>query len=442
MQVWSKLPDRLHGQPVAARPWPLLGHQASMALSPVPFLQRQAELGPFCWLDMGFGVGWALFGLDTDAYKALRAKTMSVSHYEQLSPVLLGRSLLTRDGAEHRSMRNAMNAPFTPKGLHAAGVCEIVDDVVHERVEHLAAQDTFVALEHTRELALDIIFRILGIDTADLPAWRSHYEDVLLSTLPVRLDFPGSPHRRARLGREWVAARLAERVRVVREDDSVTGLLADMVRGWDASGQDDDDVLVDNVLLLALAGHETTASTMAWMTAHLAEHPEVWDRLVEEATSVGARPRDPKALAAHPYAEAVFRECLRLYPPVPNVSRVVTEEMEISGVTIAPGVHVNVPIVLYGRDATHYPDPDTFRPERWMSRERRPSPLETLAFSYGPHFCLGYHVALAEGIQYAVALARSFAARGRRPRLTRGFPKATWLGLCHPRKRQTRVAVA
>lgn len=439
MPLWSRLPDNTHAHPVTPRPWPLIGHQAKILFDPLPFLRARAAEGPFCWLDMGMGPGWTLFLLHTDGYKMLRSKTVSVGHYAELVPALLGQSLLTRDGAEHRRMRSAMNAPFTPKGLDAAGVCAIIDDVMAERLGRLAEERSFVALEETRELALDIIFRIIGIRAADIATWRTHYEEVLLSTVPLRFDFPGSPHRRATRGRAWVSARLAERIAEVRADGTSTGLLADMVRSWDAAGETEDAVLIDNVLLLVLAGHETTASTMAWITCHLAADGALWERLVEESNAAPHTPRTPAELAEHPFAEGLFRECLRMFPPVPNVSRLVVEPMELDGVTVDAGTHLNVPIVLYGRDRAHYPEPERFRPERWVELGRRPSPLENLAFSFGPHFCLGYHIAMAEGIQYGVALARALSSKGLRPTLAGAFPSATYFGLCHPRKKQTKV---
>ena len=116
-------------------------------------------------------------------------------------------------------------------------MCAIVDDVVAARVEHMAVTGTFTALEETRELALDIIFRILGIGDADLPEWRHRYEQILLSVIPLRLDLPGMPIRRARQGRAWVGERLRERIAEVRQDDTAQGLFADMVRAWDAHGE-------------------------------------------------------------------------------------------------------------------------------------------------------------------------------------------------------------
>lgn len=426
------------GLPEVPGALPIFGHSLSHAFAPMRFIARARALNsPLVWVDAGFG-NWAIDCFDPRAYELLRDKSCSVQHYGKLSPLLLGRSLLTQDGEAHRSGRNAMNGPFTPKGLGALGTTALMREVVEERVAGMLDRPSFNTLIETRNLALEIIFRILGIDRAEVDAWREHYEEVMLSIVPPPWRIPGFPAWRAARGRAWIEQRIRTRVDAIREDPSAQGLLAEMVRGWDAQEHQSDDVqLVDNVLLLALAGHETTASTMTWMACHLAANPEAWSRAVQEAQAAGAVPGQPKDLAAFPYIEGLFRESLRLYPPVPAVTRLLTEPVEVCGVSLPANTQVGMPVVAWNRDPALYPDPERFDPDRWVGRDRKPTPLETIAFSYGPHFCLGYHVAWTEAVQFGVALALKASARGVRPTLTDGFPSASYKGLCTPRKSQT-----
>jgi cytochrome P450 len=190
--------------------------------------------------------------------------------------------------------------------------------------------------------------------------------------------------------------------------------------------------------LLALAGHETTASTITWLGALLARAPDAWDRLVAEANASPA-PRTPADLAAFPWAEACFREALRLFPPVPSVTRMLTDDVEIAGLKLYAGQHVGLPVAAWFRDSDVFPDADAFKPERWINLGRRVTPLENLAFSFGPHFCLGYHVAMMEGMLAAIGLARELSARGRRPVLAGRFPRARTAGLTQAVKADTRI---
>ncbi|MCB9745275.1 MAG: cytochrome P450 [Alphaproteobacteria bacterium] len=431
--------DRL-GLPIAPGRLPVIGHSLHLTFWMESFLKTLREMDEeLVWVNSAPG-SWVVEVKDPSHFDLLRSKAGSNAHYFQLAQVLLGHSLLTRDGKEHRTQRNAMNSPFTPKGLSALGTSAVMKETVLERIGELLQKPEFVGLVETRELALDIIFRILGIDRAELPAWREQYEEVLLSTFPIKWDLPGSPHRRASRGRAWVSERVRARVEELRQDTEAEGLLAEMVRGWDAQEErGEDEILVDNVLLLALAGHETTASTMAWMLCHLAQDPELFDRAMAEAKAGGEVPGSPKELGNFPLIEGIFRECLRLYPPVPAVSRLLTEPVEVGDKLIPAGVQLSFPIILWQRDPRRFEDPDAFKPERWVGMDRKPQPIDNIGFSFGPHFCLGYHVAWMEAVQFGVALMLGLAESGKRLELVKGFPKVETLGLLHPKKAMTRV---
>jgi cytochrome P450 len=420
--------------------WPIVGHTLRQLFWPMEFVaQLRALSGDLAWVNQGRG-RWALYCMDPEMYEVLKDKSCSVRHYLDIAPTLLGNSLLTQDGDVHRSGRTAMNAPFTPKGLTAQGTSALMKEVIERQVSVMLDKPDPNALIELRTLALDIIFRILGIPHEELDGWRDHYEEVMLTLAPVKIKFPGSPEWRAERGRAWITERIQARVTAVRADPTITGLLAEMVRGWDAQELRGDDIgLIDNVLLLALAGHETTASTMTWMVCHLAQDHDLWGRVVAEAHAASEVPQNPKDLARFPVIEALFREALRLYPPVVSISRQLLEPVEVSGVTVPAGTELTFPILAWNRDERHYPEPERFHPDRWVGRERRPSPLETIAFSFGPHFCLGYHVAWTEAVQMGVALALQAGARGVRPVMAAGPPKARYLGLCTPDKKTTRV---
>lgn len=435
--VFPRAPDPRVPAPIEPGRLPLFGHQWTLIFRVLDMYARQRAAGNKAfWVDLG-PAGWQLLLLEASSYELLRDRSVSVRHYSELVPDLLGHSLLTKDGPEHRRARNAMNRPFTPQGLTSAGVGALIREVVGAWAARVAASDEVVLLSAARDVALDVIFRVLGIEDEALPDWRRNYEDVLLSVVPLRLKLPGLPAWRAARGRAWVRGRLAERVAQARAGQHRPGLLVEVVRDWDAAPEPaPDGELYDNLLVLALAGHETTASTITWMGALLASHPEVWDRLVQEATA-GELPGSPAEMAAFPWAEACFREALRLYPPVPALSRIVEADVTVGDLHLPAGLQVGFPVLAWFRDPAVFPEPEAFRPERWLGK--RPTALEMLAFSFGPHFCLGYHVAVAEGVVAAVGLARELAARGRRPALAGRFPRFRSAGLLQAVKGETRV---
>ena len=128
----------------------------------------------------------------------------------------------------------------------------------------------------------------------------------------------------------------------------------------------------------------------------------------------------------------MFRESLRLYPPVVTDSRVVHEPFEIEGYTVEPGAVIATSLLHLSRDPGRFPDPDAWQPQRWLEHDRKPTALENCQFGGGPHFCLGYHVALLEGAMFLVHVARSLGEWGQRPRALGPMPKPSFLPLAHP----------
>jgi unspecific monooxygenase len=145
------------------------------------------------------------------------------------------------------------------------------------------------------------------------------------------------------------------------------------------------------MITMLLAGHDTTANELAWALLALDAHPEVRDRLVEDLDALGPSP-DPDALVRRPYLAATVNEVLRLHPVVPAVARKVVKPFRVAGYVLEPGMGVAPAIYLAHRRAESFPEPEAFRPERFL--ERDPSPFEYLPFGGGARRCIGMGFAL------------------------------------------------
>jgi cytochrome P450 monooxygenase len=412
---------------------PVLGHMPAIARDALGTLSRGAErCGELFWIDMGFGSN-ILLTLHEDGLQLFKNRYGDSSHVGELVDFLHG-TMLTIDGKEHRRVRGASSAPFTPAGLTQARVGEIVAEVLQRRLPAWGSKQTLPVLAQTKEIALDVIFQVMGIEPSRLPQWTHHYEEYLLSAINIPIDLPGFPKRRARKARAWLTANIAEIIEGARKRGDRDSLVGAMAHGKDEEGQRlSDEELFANLLLLGFAGHETTASTMAWMMLHLAHDAAVWERLCDEANSFDAVPRSFKELVATaPIAEAIFRESLRLYPPVNIDSRRTHTEFEFLGHTIPVGTIAGCSILHISRNPDRYPEPETWKPERWLSLGHKPSQIENCQFGGGPHFCLGYHMALLEGTMFIVEAARQLSAQGLRPRPRGDIPKPRYIPLTRP----------
>ncbi len=381
---------------------------------------------------------------EPESFDLFNDQSTSSAHFVEMAEIITGRTaIISSDGADHRHRRKAASHPFTPRGLTMSGVSAVIGEVVGDRAERIVGQPSVVLLEETREVALDIIFRIMGVPPEELRLWAQQYRTMLNSvSVPFpKWPIPGLPYRSALKARSWVDERLMGYIQTARSDPKATGLVAEWVRGqedeqWALSDQE----LLDNLRLLAFAGHETTASVMAWMASYAATHPQVHDRLMLEALAAEGLPQTPQQMGDFPYTEAVFRECLRLHPPSAITSRRLTEATVIAGYSLPEGTVVGIPIWLFCQDATLYPEPETFNPERWLGDRHGLTPIETSVFGGGRHFCLGYHMAWVEAVQFTVALMRRLHESGKRLEMS-SLPGEVYFPILSPRLKDTRCTL-
>lgn len=425
-------PPETYGFPVAPGRIPVIGHLHRQYTDYPGFLKRSQEAcGKRYWTQGGGD--WCLVSADEESFAFLKNRGTTNEHYQKIAHRLLGDSLLVKDGKPHSRVRSAMNAPFLPKGLSASEVGPMMAETIGEHVQTWVGLGKFPVLARTRELTLHILFRMIGVDTTELDQWRHHYEEFMLGGISIPFNFPGSPAYRAERARVWLDTRLTKIIEDVRQNPAPGKLVSELVHGKNEEGQTlGNQDLIENLRLLCLAGHETTASTMAWILFYLGQDPALWERVVAESLAAPGVPNSPKELRAFPLAEGVFREALRLHPPVAMVTRLTTAPYPIGDQTLPAGIQLGTPIYTLCRDPERYPDPERFYPDRWIRRPEPPGAVETIAFGGGPHFCLGYHVAWMECVQLSVALARGLGPLGKRPKLVGDFPRTIYLPLGHP----------
>lgn len=174
--------------------------------------------------------------------------------------------------------------------------------------------------------------------------------------------------------------------------------------------------MVDQVAIFFLAGHETSASALGWALYLLATHPEVQERVAAEAA--GLTPSF-STLSRLRMTRDVFREALRLYPPVPMMVRETTCPEDFRGRDVAPGAQVVLSPWHLGRHERIWEAPDAFDPDRWGRDETKLAARDGwLPFSAGPRVCTGAGFAMAEGVLLLAHLVRAYrfsAIEGRVP---------------------------
>jgi cytochrome P450 len=336
-----------------------------------------------------------LFTADPDTYLALGA--------ELLGPILGESNLILLSGERHRAMRRLQMPPFHGMRMRAYG--QIIIEATEEHVARWP-RDRPIPIHRTmQQISLQVILEaVLGLRE---PRAREAFKAAVLAVIAalkpsfmfieaLRRPMLGlSAWARFQRTRAHAAALFEEELRARRaspepREDILSLLLS--ARYEDGSALTDEELLTQ-MMNLIVAGHETTASALAWSFHHIHRDPAVKARLVEELRGL-PEPLEPEAVSRLPYLEAVCSEALRLNPVAPLIGRTLRKGLTLQGFDLPPGVPVGISILQVHRRADLYPDPERFRPERFL--ERSYTPFEYLPFGGGARRCLGAAFALYE----------------------------------------------
>jgi cytochrome P450 len=265
-----------------------------------------------------------------------------------------------------------------------------------ERWSAAAARgETLNLTRDVSELALGIVLHALFSTDLErlVEAEGASPFDMLTRDSRRDLQFAAQFRALARFVRAMIDARRAER-RV--EADLLSMLM--QARDKDSGEAMPERALLDELMSLIVAGHETTASTLNWAWYLLSQHPAVEARLHEAlAAAPSASAADAEEADEAGYVGQVLQEALRLYPPVWLFSRRALAEDRLGGYTVAAGTDVFICPYLLHRHPAHWERPGAFEPERFapaavQARHR----FAYLPFSAGPRFCIGSGFAMAE----------------------------------------------
>ena len=331
----------------------------------------------------------------------------------------IGKGLLTSDGDYWRQQRRLIQPGFSRERL--ARLVNDIDGEVHAWVTGLPTGTDVDLYPTTLPLALQIMSRVLfsgRVTDAELHTIANAVElgqrdlaaemrQPLLKPWRRLTNSRAAADAETRRSVDILLRQIAEHRGDARTYDDLLQMLLEA--RYDDGTAMSDAQLVDETLVLILAGHETTAITLACTLWLLSKSPEWCARIrAEWREVVGVESLTAAHLHRLPVLTAVLREGLRLYPPAYLVSRVAREAIELEGIRIRAGQTVLLNIYSAHRHPSAFVRPNAFRPERYLERET----TTNFAFGGGPRLCVGYHLAMME-LQIAVGrllTTRSLAA--------------------------------
>ena len=398
----AERPPKLR-KPRAVQAWKLAHAQNSM------FDEAQAKLGDVFELNLGRN-RWNVLA-HPDAVKQVFTAPPTVLHAgkgnEILATALGDHSVLLLDEDEHMRQRKLLLPSF--HGEKLATQTKTSERIAELQVERIPRDETFSVREHSQEIALEVILEVVlgtastGEQHDRLGAATKHMLEWIASGIRLVASQMLGPRSAAikRMYRPVLKPLDAGLYELIAERRSEPGLeerddiLSMLLTARDEDGRPMTDVEIrDELVTLIVAGHETTATALAWTFERLTRTPGAAARLHEESLTEETE-----------YTRAAAQEGLRLRPVLDFVLRKVVEPIEIAGYNFQPGDIVTPCIYLIHRREDVYPDALEFRPERWF--DQKPGTYTWIPFGGGVRRCIGFSFAMAEMEIVMRAVARA-----------------------------------
>jgi cytochrome P450 len=335
-----------------------------------------------------------------------------------LGTPVLGNSIFLSEGEEHHRQRRLIAPLF--QHSRVSHYAEIMTDCTSRLQETWEEGATINLADEMLRLTLWIISKVLF--DADVSGEERELGEVLTYTFrhfadaatnPLRLpqSWPTPQNRRARQAIVRVNATIYHMIEERRRSSEDRGdFLSSLLHAQDDEHAPplNNQQARNEILSLFVAGHETTATALTWCWYLLSQHPEVYTQMRAEGDRVlvGRLPTVAD-LPNLPYTLQVFKETLRLYPPVYAFTRGATAPVQLGEYFIPKGTSVVISPYTLHRRSKFFPDPERFDPERFDPlQEQKLTRYSYIPFGAGSHICLGMHFALLEGHLLLATLAQ------------------------------------
>jgi cytochrome P450 family 110 len=376
-------------------------------LDPDGYFRRQAgRPEPFAIAFPGFGQ--VLFVANAKGARDILTASAQNTYAPLPNPIqpIVGKgSLILSSGEEHRQKRRLLMPAFQGERMRArAGV---MAEAVVDETRNWRPGDLVTVRSAAQSITLRVIIRaVFGVDDRDrideysrvVKAFMGSYTAPLMLLPALRRDLRGrGPWARLVRLRDEFDALLTEDIeaRRRRRNSDRSDVLSVLLTASDGGATFSDEDLLQQLRTLVVAGHETTATALAWALYEIHRDSGIRDRVNAELSGS----LTPHEMTALPYLSAVIHETLRMHPTVPIVLRRLAGPLTVGGVPRAAGDVVGIAVPALHFDSAVFEAPDEFRPERFL--DKSPTPFEYVPFGGGYRRCIG---AAFAGYELAVVI--------------------------------------
>ncbi|TNE51165.1 MAG: cytochrome P450 [Deltaproteobacteria bacterium] len=406
--------------------YPYLGNFPRILRDPDGFDQRMVETYGTCFRNRTFhrtSVCLASADHNTEVLLDREQNFSSQNGWGHLIGDLFPRGLMLRDFDDHRKHRRIMQDAFRPSALKG----------YHEKLQ----QETLTTLKAWEQEASFLFYPalkralfeqaatvFLGVPLGERAEELSNaFYAVLQATItPFRLNVPGTAWHRGLQGRKTLEHFIQSELEGRRDSDA-KDVFTLLCKAEDEEGNRfDDSEIVDHMIFLLMAAHDTTSTGLTTLVQELVFQPEWQDRLREECTQVSASNDDLpwESLAELQQSDWAFREALRLNPPVRYVLRRTVRPTELGGYEVPENTPIALLLGATHKDPDIWSEPDTFAPDRFSPErgEDKQHKHGWAPFGGGAHTCIGIKFAMqqAKGFVYHLLSRYEMVATGEKKR--------------------------
>ncbi len=377
----------------------IVGHSLEFLYRPVEMaLRLEARYGPVFRVSI-FGLTAAML-VGPEANQLVLRNQDNVFSNHQGWDFFIGkffkRGIMLLDFEEHRFHRGIMQAAFKKPNL--VHYLTRMSPAISQGIAQWSTSPTFHVLPHIKQLTLDIATHVfmgeqLGPE-ADIIN-QAFVDCVRAGTALVRYPVPGGRWQRGLQARQVLEQFFRTRIADKRQSPG-DDLFSRLCLAEDENGQrfSDEDV-VNHMIFLMMAAHDTSTITLSAMFYFLAKYPEWQGRLRQESLALGKSYLDYDDLAKMEAMGLVMKESLRLIPPVHGLPRKTVKDVEFNGHRIPAGTFIIVSPIVTHHMSQWWPEPEHFDPERFSEAraEHKKHPYQYIPFGGGAHMCIGLHFA-------------------------------------------------
>ncbi len=378
---------------------PLFGHFFDFVSNATKFYANQKEkYGDIFKIKTPLGMAVVLSG--PTANKLILVEegkfTSNKEAWENSLGELFPNGLMLMDGEQHKYHRGIMQEAFKKGPMQ--GYLDIMPQILANGVDQLKGKKKVLAFPFFKNLTLRVAVSVFfGIDpNQDLTAINKAITDIVNASSALQIKLPFTAYQKGINGRKFLV-NYFKKILPERRTNPGKDLFSRFCVATDEEGnQFTDQEIIDHLIFVLMAAHDTTAITLTLMSYFLAKHPEWQDQLRAEVSDFEITPETKiNDLRVLEKAGLVMKETLRIHPPLITVSRKLKRELEVDNIRLPKNTFVSVVFQMTHHDERSWTNPSKFDPERFnkVRNEQSKCPFGYAPFGAGKHHCIGYQFA-------------------------------------------------